>query len=199
MRQSPLREESLGAQGRLGVQGGRLEGMTGWVEQRGRGCEAARYRRAALGGSSSGRASGVAEGGKRARPLDARQQPPPGASSALHHGGGPAGHAHRSPRANHRAALPPPVLSLLPSRSSPPSLLLPLRPPAPSPRSARPPLAGLERGPPPPTRLFVMVGATCRRLRQSRGPASRRPQPLRGRRRPRGVRGGGGGGRARGL
>lgn len=155
----------------------------------------ARCPRAALRGSPSGRASGVAEGGKRARPLDARQQPPPGASSALHHGGGPAGHAHRAPRANHRAA--PPSPSLLPSRSSPP-LPLSASPPPHLAQPARPPLAGLERGPPPPTRLFVMVGATCRRLRQSRGPASRRPQPLRGRRRPRGARGGGGGGRARG-
>lgn len=157
MRQSPLREESLGAQGRLGVRGGRLEGMTGWVEQRGRGCEAARYRRAALGGSSSGRASGVAEGGKRARPLDARQQPPPGASSALHHGGGPAGHAHRSPRANHRAALPPPR-----SVSSPFPLFTPLpSPPSPPPRpltSLSPPALGRARARPAPAHPPVCYG-----------------------------------------
>lgn len=96
----------------------------------------ARCPRAALRGSPSGRASGVAEGGKRARPLDARQQPPPGASSALHHGGGPAGHAHRAPRANHRAA--PPSPSLLPSRSSPPSLSPPPRPPTSLSPPARP-------------------------------------------------------------
>lgn len=60
-------------------------------------------------------------------------------------------------------------------RRSPPPLSPPASPPPRPPPSARPPLAGRERGRLPPTRLFVMVGATCRR---SRGPASRRPPAL---------------------